>query len=110
MANVTAVDKDPSPTLEEPTEDSTLSPSPQRSASPSCVRCSHWQMATTTESQPPVDWNFYRMFWGLQSYFLNPVKAFDAWETITGNLNGVLNVFKQYPISEEVERVTFLCI
>jgi len=55
-----------------------------------------------TESEPPVDWNFYQMFWGLQAYFLDPVKAFDAWEQVTAQLNAVLNVFKQYPISEEV--------
>jgi hypothetical protein len=42
------------------------------------------------------------MFWGLQSYFLNPIKAFDAWQVVTGHLNSVLDLFKQYPISEEV--------
>jgi hypothetical protein len=55
-----------------------------------------------SESEPPVDWTFYQMFWGLQSYFLNPIKAFDAWQVVTGHLNSILDLFKQYPISEEV--------
>lgn len=74
VGNITTMDKEPSPTLQEATDD---------------------------KSEPPVDWNFYQMFWGLQAYFLDPVKAFDAWEQVTAQLNAVLNVFKQYPISEE---------
>ncbi|ELR14255.1 uncharacterized protein ACA1_327400 [Acanthamoeba castellanii str. Neff] len=74
VANVTTMDKEPSPALEETPED---------------------------KSEPPVDWTFYQMFWGLQSYFLNPIKAFDAWQVVTGHLNSVLDLFKQYPISEE---------
>ncbi len=55
-----------------------------------------------SESEPPVDWTFYQMFWGLQSYFLNPIKAFEAWPVVAGHLTSVLDLFKQYPISEEV--------
>lgn len=100
MANVTTMDKEPSRALEEVPEDSTL-----------LLLLLLFTLGSarvvltpffSSESEPPVDWTFYQMFWGLQSYFLNPIKAFEAWPVVAGHLNSVLDLFKQYPISEEV--------
>ncbi|KAI4382941.1 hypothetical protein MLD38_008833 [Melastoma candidum] len=63
---------------------------------------------TTYEEDPPaglsIDFNFYKTFWSLQEYFVNPASLSNApvkWQKLTSSLTVVLSTFEAQPLSDE---------
>ncbi|KAL6067978.1 THO complex subunit 1 [Balamuthia mandrillaris] len=95
VANVTVIEEEKATTAAE--TDGEVVPQGQDGSSPQLVKIS------PTDPEPPVDWQFYRTFWGLQSFFQDPNSAYlpNKWPQLVSGMTSVLEAFKRNPISPQ---------